>query len=237
VRSHIDETAALGSFGYDASDRGARLGVSYAFAVHRCEKEYIMNSLHEKSTSVVGALAPNDLYRATAVLVLAFVHDPVVRWQYPDPVEYLRLFPEFVRAFGGGAIGQGTARYVGEHLGVALWLPPGANLDHAAIEATLPPGRDVEIAAVLEQLASYHPTEPHWYLPLIGVDPVHQGKGYGAALLDDTLHRCDRDHVAAYLEATNPANIPFYERHGFKLRGTVQVAAAPPLFPMLRPAR
>jgi ribosomal protein S18 acetylase RimI-like enzyme len=197
----------------------------------------MMNSMKAVPTSIVGTLAPADIYRATAVLVLAFTHDPIVRWQYPEPAQYLRLFPDFVRAFGGSALRQETARYVGEHAGVALWLPPGTDLDHAAIDATLPVARKAEIAAVLEELASYHPSEPHWYLPLIGVDPVYHRKGYGAMLLDDTLHRCDRDHVAAYLESTNPANIPLYQRHGFTLLGTVQVGSSPPLFPMLRPAR
>jgi GNAT superfamily N-acetyltransferase len=190
-----------------------------------------------RAASAIGTLAPADIYRATAVLVLAFAHDPVVRWQYPNAAEYLKLFPDFVRAFGGSSLGQETARYVGEHVGAALWLPPGAELDHEAIEATLPVDRRAEIAAVLEELASYHPSEPHWYLPLIGVDPAYQRKGYGTVLIDDTLRRCDRDHVAAYLESTNPANIPLYQRHGFTLLGTVQAGSSPPLFPMLRPAR
>jgi ribosomal protein S18 acetylase RimI-like enzyme len=120
---------------------------------------------------------------------------------------------------------------------VALWLPPGAEFDHDAVEASLPPGREREIAAVFEKLAHYHPKEQHWYLPLIAVDPAHQGRGHGAALLQDTLRRCDQEHVAAYLESTNPANIALYQRHGFELRGAVQVGSSPPLFPMLRPAR
>jgi ribosomal protein S18 acetylase RimI-like enzyme len=196
-----------------------------------------MNPMKAVPASIVGTVAPADIYRAIAVLVLAFTNDPVVRWKYPDPAQYLRLFPNFVRAFGGGALAQETARYVGHHVGVALWLPPGAELDHVAIDASLPAGREAEIAAVFEELASYHPSEPHWYLPLIGVDPAYQRKGYGAALLEETLRRCDRDHIAAYLESTNPVNIALYQRHGFKLQGTVQVGSSPPLFPMLRPAR
>jgi GNAT superfamily N-acetyltransferase len=49
--------------------------------------------------------------------------------------------------------------------------------------------------------------EPHWYLPLIGVDPAHQGKGHGDALMAYALQQCDRDHLPAYLESTNPRNI------------------------------
>jgi GNAT superfamily N-acetyltransferase len=186
---------------------------------------------------IVTAVAPADVERAIAVLTLAFIADPVTRWTYPDPEQYLAQFPPFLRAFGGGAFAQGTARHVGNHAGAALWIGPGMELDHAAIEANLPAGRESEIGAVFEAMASYHPKEPHWYLPLIGVDPAYQRKGFGAALLQDTLRQCDRDHMAAYLESTNPANVPLYRRHGFEVLGTIQVGSSPPLFPMLRPAR
>jgi GNAT superfamily N-acetyltransferase len=183
------------------------------------------------------SITPVDVERALAVILLAFTADPVVRWKYPDPAQFLALFPKFVRAFGGAAFERQTARFVEGYRGVALWLPPGIELDHAAIEASLPAGREAEIVAVFEKLAPHHPNEAHWYLPLIGVDPSHQRKGYGAALLEDVLRLCDQDHLAAYLESTNSANIPLYQRHGFELQGTIQVGSSPPLFPMLRRAR
>jgi GNAT superfamily N-acetyltransferase len=178
-----------------------------------------------------------DIGRAIAVLTLAFADDPVNRWLYPDAAQHLALFPDFARAFGGNAFIHGTARIAGDHAGVALWLPPAAEPDHAAIEARLPAGREAEIGAIFEQLMSFHPKDPHWYLPLLGVDPAFQRQGYGSALLADMLDRCDREHAAAYLESTNPRNIPLYQRHGFRLLGTVQVGSAPPLFPMSREAR
>jgi hypothetical protein len=48
---------------------------------------------------------------------------------------------------------------------------------------------------------------------------------------------CDLDHKLAYLEASNPKNIPLYERHGFELLGVIQVGTSPPIFPMLRKPR
>jgi ribosomal protein S18 acetylase RimI-like enzyme len=185
----------------------------------------------------VAAVAPADVERAVAVLTLAFSADPVTRWTYPEPAQYLARFPVLVHALGGGAFTEGTARHVADYGGVALWLPPGRELDEEAIGTSLPPGRESEFAAVFEAMASYHPQEPHWYLPLIGVDPARHRNGYGAALLQDTLRRCDQDHVAAYLESTNPANITLYQRHGFELQGTIQVGSSPPLFPMFRPTR
>jgi GNAT superfamily N-acetyltransferase len=196
-----------------------------------------MNPSKPSAIPTVDAVVPADIERAVAVLTLAFSADPVTRWTYPEPAQYLALFPVLVRAFGGGAFAEGTARHVADYAGAALWLPPGKELDQAALEASLPQGREDEFAAVFEGMASYHPQEPHWYLPLIGVDPARHRNGYGAVLLQDTLSRCDQDHVAAYLESTNPANITLYQRHGFEVLGTIQAGSSPPLFPMLRPAR
>jgi ribosomal protein S18 acetylase RimI-like enzyme len=185
----------------------------------------------------VDTVAPADVERAVAVIVLAFGADPVARWAYPDPRQYLALFPPLVRAFGGRAFPEGTAYHVNSYAGAALWLPPGIDPDQAALEATLPEGREAELTAVFEAMARYHPGEPHWYLPLIGVDLVHQRKGYGAALLREALRHVDWDHLPAYLESTNPANIKLYEAHGFAVMGSIQVGSSPPLFPMLRAAR
>jgi ribosomal protein S18 acetylase RimI-like enzyme len=71
-------------------------------------------------------------------------------------------------------------------------------------------------------------------LPLLGVDPLHHGQGLGSALIQHAIVMCDRDNKLAYLESSNPTNIPFYERHGFELLGTIQVKTSPPIFPMLR---
>jgi GNAT superfamily N-acetyltransferase len=127
------------------------------------------------------------------------------------------------------------------YAGAALWLPPEVHPDEdvllTLLQSTVSEPLQPNIFAVFDQMGHYHPREPHWYLPLIGVDPFHQGKGYGAALLQHALLRCDRDHTLAYLESTNPKNISLYERHGFVLLGTIQVGTSPPLFPMLRKSR
>ena len=175
------------------------------------------------------------------VLVLAFSADPAVRWTWPDPEQYLRHFPDFVRAFGGNAFARGSAYYIDGYAGAALWIPPNVHPDEDALTSLLQrtvagQNRD-DVFAVLEQMGRYHPSEAHWYLPLIGVDPFQQGKGYGSALMQHALHPCDRDHQLAYLESTNPRNIPLYERHGFELLGAIQVGTSPSIFPMLRKPR
>jgi ribulose bisphosphate carboxylase small subunit len=34
-----------------------------------------------------------------------------------------------------------------------------------------------EVSRVFERMHACQPDEPHWYLPIIGVDPAHQDRG------------------------------------------------------------
>lgn len=91
-----------------------------------------------------------------------------------------------------------------------------------------------DVFAVFEQMGRYHPGEPHWYLPIMGIDPPKHSEGFGSALMQHALAQCDQDEKLAYLESSNPKNIAFYERHGFELLGTIQAGTSPSIFPMLR---
>jgi ribosomal protein S18 acetylase RimI-like enzyme len=172
---------------------------------------------------------------------LAFSTDPGARWTYPDPHTYLRCFPEIIRAFGGKALEHGTAHYVEGFLGAALWLPPGVQPDEdemmSLMQRTVAESTLADFRQVMEQTSRYRPTEPHWYLPLTGVDPAHQGDGHGSALMKHASARFDREEQLAYLESTNPRNVPFYQRHGFEVLGTVQVGSSPTGFAMVRKPR
>jgi len=192
------------------------------------------------TTSIKTATA-SDQEHTIATVVLAFAADPMARWSYPDPHEYLRHFPDLIRALGGKAFEHGTAYYVDGFSGAALWLPPDTHPPEdeliALAQRTVSERKQAEVFSIFEQMGSYHPTEPHWYLPFIGVDPARQGNGYGSALMEYALIPCDRENQPAYLESSNPRNIPLYERHGFEMLGTIQVGSSPPLFPMLRRPR
>lgn len=189
------------------------------------------------STIPVKTATPSDHDRAIAAVVLAFGADPAARWAYPDPHDYLTHFPIFAGLFGGKAFQEGTAYYIDGFAGAALWLAPDVQPQEdemiALLQQTVSRNQD-EVFSVLEQMGSYHPAESHWYLPLIGVDPARQGNGYGSALMKHALTRCDREKALAYLESSNPRNIPLYQRYGFEVIGTVQVGSSPPIYPMLR---
>jgi ribosomal protein S18 acetylase RimI-like enzyme len=172
------------------------------------------------------------------VLVRANWEDPAARWVWPDSQQFLMHFPYFVRAFGGKAFAHGSAYYVDGYIGAALWLPPDVHPDENAlttlIQKTVSEQIQKDVFAVFDQMGRYHPSESHWYLPLMGVDPSQQGKGFGSALLQHTLVEFDCDNKLAYLESSNPRNIPLYKRHGFELLGTVQSGTSPSIASMLR---
>lgn len=182
-----------------------------------------------------------DYDRSIATLVAAFIADPFIRWMFPSPTQYLEYFPLVLKYFAGGAFGHSSAYRSDDFMAVALWLPPGVSPDEEALGAVMQEGVAAELQdevfEVLEQVGAGHPEEVHWYLPAIGVDPRNQGRGYGSTLLARGLEGCDRDHVAAYLEATNPANIPLYQRFGFEVVGQIQAGSSPAITPMFRAAR
>lgn len=182
---------------------------------------------------------PGEREHAVAVIVAAFAADPLMRWALPQPATYLSAFSELADMLAGTAFGSGTADLAGA--AVALWFPPGQDLDGEAVGGLLARAVDddrlPDVFELLGRMSEHHPQEEVWYLPLLGVDPFHQGRGLGSAVLAQGLARADADHRPAYLEASSPRNRALYERHGFTVVSEIQVGTSPPLWPMVRPAR
>ena len=200
----------------------------------------ITNGAGEMETTVKSATRKQKNELISTILG-AFMTDPMARWICPSAHQYFSRMDEFVEAFGGAAFEHESAYYVDGYCGAALWLPPTVQPSEekmiAVIKDVVPEHRLEATFSMLEKMGSFHPAEPLWYLPLIGVDPCYQARGYGGRLMAHALERCDREKQLAYLESSNPRNLSLYIRHGFELIGTIQVADSPPVFPMLRKPR
>ena len=179
-----------------------------------------------------------DAASATDAIVLGFCADPILRWMFPEPRDYLSTFPELMRLFGGRAFEHGSAYHIEGFAGAALWLPPGIHPDEdglvALFEERFSGAFLEEIFSLFEQMDGFQPAGEFWHLAFIAVDPAQRGRGLGSDLLRDTLKSCDSDNKLAYLESTNPANLSLYRRHGFELIGNIQAGSSPPMFPMIR---
>ncbi|MGB6243494.1 ribosomal protein S18-alanine N-acetyltransferase [Gordonia sp. (in: high G+C Gram-positive bacteria)] len=76
----------------------------------------------------------------------------------------------------------------------------------------------------------------------IGVDPEHQGRGYGRALLEALLRVADEARAPVFLEVRtdNAPAIALYERNGFEIAGVRRNYYQPSgadAYTMVRPAR
>ncbi|KAI0565395.1 GNAT family N-acetyltransferase [Gracilaria domingensis] len=96
--------------------------------------------------------------------------------------------------------------------------------------------RTFHVASTMNKLKQSHPARPHVFLSLLGTQKEKQGKGNGSAVISPMLRQCDRDGTAVYLESSNRNNIPFYERHGFKVVGDIRGLPedCPPIIGMWR---
>lgn len=190
---------------------------------------------------VISSVRPADEESALGPLVLAFANDPAMRWMYPDAHQFRLFFPRFVRALAGKAFAHGTARRIEGFRGTALWLAPGVGIDDQALvpllHETVAAQRRAEVIALFARISAHSPAGPHWYLPLIGIDPHHQSEGLGSMLIQKMLTVIEDSDVPVHLAATNVRNVPFYERHGFRRCGEIQVGSSPLLFAMCRDPR
>lgn len=181
-----------------------------------------------------------DRDMALDTLLLGFANDPLTRWICPEAHTYMDIRTGY-NAFAGRAIDHGGAFASEGFGGVTMWLPPGVDPDSETLSSEFQQlCKDEileEVFAVFEAMAAYHPEEPCWYLPMIGVDPAYQGQGIGAALMKHVLRIIDEQGATAYLESSNPRNISLYQRHGFEDMGQIQVGSSPVITPMLRVAR
>ncbi len=72
--------------------------------------------------------------QAVSTLVAAFITDPLTRFAWPSPHDYLRAMPAATNAFAGRSFQNGTAYVSTDLCGAALWLPPGVHADGEALE-------------------------------------------------------------------------------------------------------
>lgn len=195
----------------------------------------------------VRAAAGADAPAVAALLGRAFDDDPVWRWLLPDDASRVRrltgLFEIMLRRVHLPHGVSETAGRDGRPEAAALWDPPGrwrVPLRAQAAQA-LPLARvfGARMPAGLRALGAiekHHPTEPHWYLAVLGTDPPAQGRGLGGALLRSRLDRCDADGVPAYLESSKESNVPYYERFGFRVTRELALPGkgCPPVWLMWR---
>ncbi len=163
---------------------------------------------------------PDELDQAGALIAASFDDLDANHWLIPDPDLRLSALREFFTLLTEhAAAGAGQVWRTDDGNAVAVWFnrtitptePEGyaARIEKAAGRYT---NRFAALDAAFE---AHHPTTPHWHLAFLAVDPDHQSRGLGGALMDHTHAWLDQNNLPAYLEATNADNQRVYRRHGY----------------------
>jgi ribosomal protein S18 acetylase RimI-like enzyme len=168
---------------------------------------------------------------AAETLARAFQDDPPSVYFFPDVSERKKKLPYVFRALIRYSLLHGEVYATSPNLeGVAVWLP--SNKVNEALWRSIRSDK-VGKENVLRQRSfgdytslvhKRHAPFLHWYLLLLGVDPIYQGKGYASILLRAMFARIDKERLPCYLEATTEKNVAIYQRHGF---GVVEQGKVP----------
>lgn len=184
----------------------------------------------------------DDVALTAAVLADAFFDDPVFRFLFPDDSERPRLAQAMFTMLGEHVyLPLGECQVAGD--AAAYWEPPTAPgnddfwIDHGDAFVAALEGQVERLVALGAAMDAHHPSDPCWYLSLLGVRPSAQGRGLGGRLLTHKLEQIDAVGGAAYLEASSPRNKLLYERHGFELLEEFRAEGGPPMYAMWRAPR
>jgi ribosomal protein S18 acetylase RimI-like enzyme len=77
----------------------------------------------------------------------------------------------------------------------------------------------------MQVTTSFRPSQPHFYLVFVGVDPAYQGQGCGRILIDEVHGRAQVQAAGVGLDTENPHNVPLYEHLGYTLRGSKAIGS------------
>jgi GNAT superfamily N-acetyltransferase len=175
----------------------------------------------------------DDRPTVVATVVAAFVDDPAFRFFFPDDAQYPKQGTAFVQYLFDKRVGHNTVWVTENCEGAALWSPPG-NDPHVSVNADVARLQTEMFAAIGSDAAnrlhlydkavngSMPDNEPYWYLGVLGTHPEHHGRGFGAAVMHAGITNARSRNGVSYLETTNPNNVGYYERNGWKVTRVIE---------------
>jgi ribosomal protein S18 acetylase RimI-like enzyme len=196
-------------------------------------------------TVEVLAATSDDASALAAVLARSFDTCPAWRWYLPpdsrDRLERMERFFAYLLAELYLRPGHDCVT-TADRTGAALWDPPNQwklgtreSLGMLALMARVFRATAPRTLRGFGALDAGHPSEPHWYLSVLGVAPEARRAGIAEALIRPGLERCDRDGTPSYLETGRPRSRDFFARHGFEVIEELRLpGGGPPVWRMWR---
>ncbi|NEK58334.1 GNAT family N-acetyltransferase [Geodermatophilus sabuli] len=176
-----------------------------------------------------------DVPRIAATLTIALAESRWTRWALPEDGRMQRLTRLHELDAGHRSVATGTGWVTEDVTAVVTWeAPPGAPGTsplpgdvRAALARELPylagPHAD-RVARTRELVDAARPAEPHWWLTHLGTRPSSRRRGYGGALLEPVLERCDAAGLPAAAAVYSWAGVRFLRGSGFDVDRALRTA-------------
>ena len=174
---------------------------------------------------------PKDKIKASCnILSHAFQDYPIYTYLFPDDSDRecksSYIFQYLIHY--GLLYGEGHATSLNLE-GITVWFSP--NYAHETLWRKIKSGaislffklkreESKKLISLDKYLSSLHKRLVpfrHWFLQLIGVDPLAQRRGFGTNLLRYMIKKTAQENLPIYLETQKKANINFYSYQGFKI--------------------
>lgn len=204
-------------------------------------------TLGDGDSDEVRVVTPAEYKSAAATLAAAFASDAVARYftHTPDTAAWSEsrkwdLHVHILEYIVYAHLLKGLVVSAGANHGcVALWMPPGANMDDFWTELRSgmwrlrfelsPLGRRRffdEFLPLLhktkEEVLGHRDAEA-WYLVYVGTRPEARGRGLARKCVGWVTERADREGRACYLESSNVGNLKLYRSLGFEVAGKIRL--------------
>jgi GNAT superfamily N-acetyltransferase len=169
-----------------------------------------------------------DVPRIAATLTLVQATSRWARWALPEDGRVQRLTRLAELDAGHRAVSTGTAWVTEDVTALAAWhAPEGAPGSRslpddvrAALAQELPHvhgSRWDAVRRTRELVDAARPAGPHWWLAHLATRPSSRRRGYGTALLQPVLERCDAAGLPAAAVVSTWAAVRFLRRLGFEV--------------------
>lgn len=186
------------------------------------------------------------IHLAAKILARGFFDDPMFSFVFSKTENRLDALAAFLKVFLADTVRRGEVLIM-PNKGAIAWYPSDVkvfddefnNVLAELIEVTITFG-GMSAAERFEQICSqiekFEPKQAYCEIILIALIPEARGKGIGRDLLSPVLNHADEQQVGCYLVSSNPRNIPFYKRQGFRQTSLIPTDSAISLNGMWRDA-
>ncbi|MCK4274052.1 MAG: GNAT family N-acetyltransferase [Dehalococcoidales bacterium] len=175
-------------------------------------------------------LTKDQIKPAAVTLAKAFQDYPLSAYFFPDGSERERIQPVTFQSLIRYGIRYGEVYATSPNLeGVAVWFP--SDRRRRTLWSEIRSRRFLLLFRVRREVISRQKAYgdyaesvrkrcapfPHLYLQVLGVDPVHQGRGYSSLLLRAMFARIDEEGLPCFLETQVGKNVALYQHLGFRV--------------------